>query len=65
MSAKSLGANKIPSPVKQCCFKVIQITLEGEMMSFQVGKGFGFRFNIVERGKGLTIAIFAAIKGRG
>ena len=56
MSAKSLGTlpviyavdeKQIPSPIKQCCFKVIQIALEGEMMSFQVVKGFGYRFNIV------------------
>ena len=56
MPAKSLGTLPViyavdeqqdPSPVKQCCVEVIQIALEGEIMSFQVAKGFGYRFNIV------------------
>ena len=56
MYAKSLGALPViyavdkqqnPLPVKQCCFKVIEIALEGELMSFQVAKGFGYRFNVV------------------
>ena len=41
-----------PSPIKQCCLKVIGIALEGEMMSFQVAKGFRYQFNIVWRGVG-------------
>ena len=56
MSAKSLGTLPViyavdeqqnPLPVKQCRLKVIQIALDGEMMSFQVAKGFRYRFNIV------------------
>ena len=27
-----------PLPVKQCCLKVIQLTLEGEMLSFHMAK---------------------------
>ena len=56
MSAKSLGTLPViydveelknPSPVQQCCLKVIGIALEGEIVSFQIAKGFGYRFNIV------------------
>ena len=56
MSAKSLETlpmiyavdeQQIPSFVKQCCLTVIQIALEGEMMSFQVAKGFNYQFNTV------------------
>ena len=56
MSTKSLGTlpviyavdeQQIPSPIKQCCLKVIQIALVGEMMPFQVANGFGYRFIIV------------------
>ena len=43
---------KIPPPVQKCCLKVIGIVLEGEMMSFQLANGFGYRFSIVWRGKG-------------
>ena len=38
---------KIPSPVKQCCLKVIEIALEGELMSFELAKGFSYRFNFL------------------
>ena len=55
--------NKIPTPVKQYYLKVIQIALEGEMMSFQVAKGFGSTF--YNGGRGLTIVIFAAKKDKG
>ena len=50
MSAKSLGTLPViytvdelqnPLPVKQCCLKVIGIVLEGEVMPFQIAKGFG------------------------
>ena len=41
-----------PSPVQQCCLKVIGIALEGETVSFQIAKGFGYRFDIVSTGNG-------------
>ena len=55
MPAKSLGTLPViyaveeqQNPlVKQCCVEVIQIALEGKIMSFQVAKGFGYPFNIV------------------
>ena len=56
MSAKSLGTVPVIytvdeqqnlSPIKQCFLKVIQIALEGEMMSLQVAKGIGYLFTIV------------------
>ena len=56
MTAKSLrthpviyAADKLQNslPVQQCCLKVIGIALEGEMVFFQIAKGFGYRLNIV------------------
>ena len=38
---------KNPLPVQQCCLKLIGIALEGEMVFFQISKGFGYRFRIV------------------
>ena len=35
------------------------------MMSLQVAKGFGYRSTLHNGGRGLTIVIFAAKKGRG
>ena len=74
MSAKSLGTLPViyavdtqqnPLPVKQCCVEGIQIALKGKIMSFQVAKGFGYRFNIVYRGKGTHNCYFCSEKGRG
>ena len=72
MSAKSLGTLPViyavdelpnPLPVQQRCLKVIGIALDGEIVSFQTAKGFGYRFD--EGGRGLTIVISAAKIGRG
>ena len=55
MSAKSWNSSVIyavdeiqnPIPLKKkICLKVRRIAMEGEMMSFQIAKGFGYRFNI-------------------
>ena len=62
MSAKSLGTLPViygvdelqnPLPRTTSCLKVIGIALEGEMVYFQIVKGFGYQFNIVSRGKGV------------
>ena len=56
MSANSLGTFPViyavdeqqnPLPRKTMLFEGDKIALEGEMMSFQVAKDFGYRFNIV------------------
>ena len=35
------------------------------MVSFQIAKGFGYRFNIVSRGKGAHTCHFFSKKGQG
>ena len=56
------AVDKLQNPLlpKQCCLKVMQIALEGEMMSFQVAKGLAIDSTLYNGGRGLTIVIFAA-----
>ena len=74
MSAKSLGTfpviydvdeQRIPLPRKTMLFEGDTNSTGGEMMSFQVAKGFGYRFNIVQRGKGAHNCYFCSVKRTG
>ena len=72
MSAKSLGTLPViyvvdelqnPLPRKTMLFENDMNSTGGEMMSFQIAKGFGYLFNIVKKGRGTHICRFCSKNG--